>query len=153
MATGVIMSSGPAATSSAEVAGAVVAGVVAVGEELFEAVLVLVWLVLEGAKPTSSATLPKVPVLPVEVEVLLVWPFDDSLLVSVVFWVSFLAVSVVVVFGLRQNISHKTNQVTPAAMQRYTIAQRNRPAFEGFSCSYIVAALLTFSSSLPQLLT
>ncbi len=144
MATGMTTFSGPVVTR--------LVAVVVVAAVEFAVVVVVVPLVAELvlAWPVSSATLPRLPVLPLAVEALLVWPVDDLAAPCEV-----LAESLVLVFGLglRQKMSHNTSQVTPAAMQIYTIVHIIRPAFEGLSCSYIVAALLKFSASIPQLLT
>lgn len=42
--------------------------------------------------------------------------------------------------GLRQNISHKMNQITPIIIRADTISQTMRPTVDGCLCSYICLA-------------
>lgn len=108
--------------------------------------------------PVSSATLPRLPVLLVVVEVLLVWPAE---LLEVDFFelsVELCAVGVLVLrvavdlgAGLRQKINHNINQTIPAMIKNEMISHRIRPSNGLLFCSYILVLAPFQEHSIQQI--
>ncbi len=147
------MSLGPVVASSLLVATAL--GVVVVVLDVCGVVVVVAGA--EGAVPVPLVLVPElgVVVVPVLVPLLFVVELVVSGLVlsvfselfdlfeSVVGLVSVVSVSFAVssaLFGVRQNKSHKTNQIKPITSRAETISQITRPTVDGCLCSYICLA-------------
>ena len=144
------MSLGPVVASSLLVATAL--GVVVVVLDVCGVVVVVAGA--EGAVPVPLVLVPElgVVVVPVLVPLLfvvelvvsgLVLPVFSELFESVVGLVSVVSVSFAVssaLFGVRQNKSHKTNQIKPITSRAETISQITRPTVDGCFCSYICLA-------------